>query len=124
MSKTAKMVAVAVLTMGLPAFAVSNGESPMKEEKPGLAAQAKVTPEAARKTALARVPGRIQSQELEQEHGKLVYSFDIKAPHHSGIEEVQVDALTGKVVSVQHEHPKAEAREKQTDENSEAGSPK
>ena len=39
----------------------------LKEETPGLAAQAKITPDAARKTALARVPdGVIASEEIDQ----------------------------------------------------------
>jgi hypothetical protein len=66
----------------------------------------------ARATALAKVPGgKVQAAELEREHGKLIYSFDIRVPHKSGIEEVQVDAITGEVVSMTHESPKAEGKE-------------
>jgi hypothetical protein len=69
---------------------------------------------AARATALAKVPnGKIQSAELEREHGELIYSFDIKVPGKPGIEEVQVDAINGKVVSMVHESPKAERTEAQ-----------
>ena len=46
------------------------------------------------------------------EDGKLVYSFDIKVPARSGIEEIQVDAKTGALVKQEHEGPKAEAAEK------------
>jgi hypothetical protein len=71
---------------------------------------------AARATALAKVPnGKIQTAELEREHGKLIYSFDIRVPGKSGIEEVQVDAVNGKVVSMVHESPKAERKEAQLD---------
>ena len=67
---------------------------------------------AARATALAAVPdGRIRSAELEREHGQLIYSFDIAVPHHSGIEEVEVSAVTGRIVSRSHESPAAERRE-------------
>jgi hypothetical protein len=47
--------------------------------------------------------------ELEKEHGRVVYSFDLKVPSKPGIEEVQVDASSGKVVSVEHEDEPAEA---------------
>jgi hypothetical protein len=73
----------------------------------------RVTESAARAIAMARVPGaQVKSHELEREHGKLVYSYDLAVPGKSGIEEVQVDARTGKIVAVEHETPKAEQREK------------
>jgi uncharacterized membrane protein YkoI len=98
----------ALLSLGSAASA----QGTMKEEKPGLLAKAKVTPEAARASALARVQGStIQDQEIEYEDGKLVYSFDLKVAGKSGIEEVLVDALTGAIVSVEHESPKDEAAE-------------
>jgi len=69
-----------------------------------LAAHAKISEDSARAVALRRVPGgMIQELELEREGGKLVYSFDIKVARKAGITEVQVDALTGKIVSVEHE---------------------
>jgi len=77
-----------------------------------LKAQAKVGEDSARAVALAQVPnGTIQSGELEREHGKLIYSFDIKVQGRSGIEEVNVDALTGAVVAHEHESPAAERAE-------------
>lgn len=112
MSKATKLMAVSVLGLSFTALGAPDAPTPIKEETPGLRAKAKVTPEAASKTALARVSGKIESQELEEEHGKLVYSFDIRAPKKLGVEEVQVDALTGQVVSVKHENGRAEAREK------------
>lgn len=79
---------------------------------PDLAARAKVSLETARATALAKVPrGKLKSEELEEEHGKLMYSFDIKVPGKSGVEEVEVDALTGAVLKVEHESAKAEKAE-------------
>jgi uncharacterized membrane protein YkoI len=84
----------------------------IKEETPGLAAGAKVDPASARQAALAKFPeGRIVKEEIEREHGKLVYSFDIKNGTHSGIEEVLVDARDGAVVSVAHEDAAKEAVE-------------
>ena len=73
-----------------------------------------ITLEAARKTALDRVPGAtVKKEELEREHGKLIYSFDLSVPGKTGIDEVQVDAMTGKVLGVEHETPKMEAQEKE-----------
>jgi uncharacterized membrane protein YkoI len=74
--------------------------------------QAKVSSRVAADSALNRVPnGRIQEAELEKEHGRLVYSFDLSSPRKPGVEEVLVDAKTGSVVSVTHESPQSEARE-------------
>lgn len=77
-----------------------------------LAAKAKISLEAARATALAKVPkGKLKSEELEEENGKLLYSFDIKVPGKSGVEEVEVDALNGSVIKVGHESAAAEKAE-------------
>jgi uncharacterized membrane protein YkoI len=80
---------------------------------------AKISLAAARTTALAKVPnGKIISQELEQENGRLVYSFDIRQGSAPGIEEVQVDARDGSVVSVERESPSQQAKEAQQDQKS------
>ena len=90
-----------------------NGEI---ETTPELAARAKITGEAARTTALARVPGgTVQAGELEEEGGRLIYSFDIAVEGQSGIQEVQVDAVSGEVVSEAHETPADEAAEAKED---------
>jgi uncharacterized membrane protein YkoI len=73
----------------------------------------RVSKEAATRTALAAVPGgKIDTAELENEHHRLVWSFDIKVPGKSGVEEVQVSAVTGKVVAHEHESPAKQAAEK------------
>ena len=88
----------------------------VSEEQPGLLKKAKITAEAATATALAKVPGgKVDKAEIENEKGKLIYSFDIKVAGKSGIEEVAVDALTGAVVSVEHEDAAAEAKEAKAD---------
>lgn len=77
-----------------------------------LQAQAKISADSARAIAMAEVPGgTIQSSELEREHGKLIYSYDVKVDGKPGIEEVNVDAKTGKLIAHEHETPKAEKRE-------------
>jgi len=73
----------------------------------------------ARTTALAKVrAGKVVSEELEQENGHLVYSFDIRQGSTPGIEEVQVDARDGSVVSMEHESPSQQAKEAQQDQKS------
>jgi predicted hotdog family 3-hydroxylacyl-ACP dehydratase len=76
-----------------------------------LAKQAKITQAHAQEVALKRAPGTVESAELEREHGKLVYSFDIRNSRGT-ITEVQVSAVTGRVVRVEHENKKKEAAEK------------
>ena len=85
------------------------GES--QEAQAKLAREAKVTKAAAQETALKRAPGTVESAELEREHKQLVYSFDIRNARGT-IDEVQVSAITGKVVRVEHENKKQEAAEK------------
>lgn len=103
---------VIALALGLSAPLVSAAS----ESESALKAQAKVTETQARATALAKVPGGIvQSAELEKEHGKLVWSFDINEPKSPTVIEVQVDAKTGLVVSTKTESPAEQAREAKAD---------
>ncbi len=77
-----------------------------------LMAEAKITRADAEKTALAKVPsGAIKEGELEKEKGKLIWSFDVTTPDTKDITEVNVDAITGDVVSVEKEAAKSKARE-------------
>lgn len=79
---------------------------------PALVKQATVSESDAAKTAESRVAnGRIEAVALENEKGKLIYSYELKAPGKSGIEEVNVDAKTGQVVSAEHESMKTERKE-------------
>ena len=83
------------------------------ETEAQLKAEAKIPEATARATALAKVPGgKVKKHELEREHGKLLYSYDIATPGKSGIDEVQVDAITGAVIGdVVHESAAAERKE-------------
>ncbi|HEY6046941.1 MAG TPA: PepSY domain-containing protein [Pyrinomonadaceae bacterium] len=94
-----------------PSLAVQENDA--QQEK--LARQAKITKEQAQETALKRAPGNVESAELEREHGKLVYSFDIRNARGT-IDEVQVSAITGRIVRVEHENKKQEAAEKRADQ--------
>jgi uncharacterized membrane protein YkoI len=108
------LTALAAITF---AAAPAAAQAPAKHETMAqLRAQAKVTEKAARATALAQVPGgRVKAGELEREGGKLLYSFDITTKGKPGIDEVQVDALTGTVLSNKHETPAMEKAEAKAD---------
>ena len=93
-----RSMAVLVLAVGMTAAAAPSG--------------AKITMAQARKVALQRAHGKVESEELEREHGKLIYSFDIRVPNETGITEIAVDAIKGTIVNVSHETPKQEAAEK------------
>jgi hypothetical protein len=85
---------------------------------PGLA---KVSQADAQKTAFAKIKAPSTSGvegELEVEQGCLVYSFDIRISGRPGIEEIMVDAGTGKILSHKHESTKQEAVEKAKDKAS------
>ena len=86
------------------------------ESHGAIEAQVKITREEATKTALAKVPkGRIKAAELEKEHGRLIWSFDISMPKSTKITEIQVDANTGKIVSTQVETLADQAKEAAAD---------
>lgn len=73
---------------------------------------AKVSEAQARQTALAEVPdGTIRESELEHEHGKLVWSFDIARPGTDDLTEILVDANTGAIVATEMESPEQQEEE-------------
>ena len=103
------------LAMGAPAL-IAQGVK-VSESKPGLLKQAKITADSAIAVAKATLPkATISEAEIEQENGKLIYSFDMKTAGKSGIDEVNVDALTGKLVGKpQHESAADEKKEADAD---------
>ncbi|MCU1268040.1 MAG: peptidase [Acidobacteria bacterium] len=106
-----------LMTATAASLRAANGqdvEANKKAEQDKLQRQAKITLEQARETALKRAPGTVEEGELEREHGKLVYSFDIRNARGT-ITEIQVSAITGKVVRVEHESKAQEAAEKRKD---------
>ena len=111
-----RIITSSLLVLAVASTTLSAQSGTVKEEKAGMLKLAKVTASAATATALAKVPGgKVQSAEIEKEDGKLVYSFDIKVASKSGIEEVLVDAMSGAVVSVEHEGAADEAKEARED---------
>lgn len=83
------------------------------ESEADLMKVARISKDSATAIALARVPGAtVSSAEIERENGNLIWSFDLKTAGKAGIDEVNVNALTGKVVGkTQHETPKTEKKE-------------
>lgn len=114
MTQTSKFAMAAIaLFAATPLFAQ---DVKVKEEKPGLLAKAKVTAAAATAAAQAKVPkGKVVSIEIEEEKGKLIYSFDFKTDGKAGIDEVAVDAMTGTAGAVEHENAAAEKKEADAD---------
>jgi uncharacterized membrane protein YkoI len=92
------------------ALAIAASSAAAQKPKP------KISKDSAAVIARAQVPnGKIQSSEYEHEKGRWIYSFDIKVAGKSGIEEINVDAMTGAVVAHEHEGAKAEAAEKRAE---------
>jgi Peptidase propeptide and YPEB domain len=104
-----------LFTLLAAAFTAAGAQKPTykRDVPPALARQAKVKESAAAATARRLVPGAsIAALELEHEGGRLIYSFDMKTAGKDGIDEANVDAMTGRPVGkVQHESGADEARE-------------
>jgi uncharacterized membrane protein YkoI len=112
--KTGQLMRSLLVVAVLAAWTTST--SAAAEQSHAMKREAKVPEADARKTALAAVPGgSIKSAELEREHGKLIWSFDIGMPNSRNITEVQVDANAGTVVSTVLETPADQAKEAAAD---------
>ena len=109
---------IAVLAAGALTGCICTKHHNHEAEQAKLMAEAKVSKADAEKTALAKAPnGTIKEGELEKEHGKLIWSFDITTPDTKDITEVNVDAITGEVVSVEKESAESEAKEAAEDKD-------
>jgi hypothetical protein len=107
-----KVVAVTAAALVITAVSASAQETYKKDIPDSLAKRAKITESVAAETAQKRVPkGKIEAVELEMEKGKLIYSYELKTAGKSGTDEVNVNAMTGKVVGVSHESAAAEKKE-------------
>ncbi len=108
-----KRLLVPLLSLGLLAGAACSTFESEKEQESKLVARAKISRADAEKTALAKVPGgKIVEGGIEEEKGKLIWSFDISTPGSKNVTEVQVDAITGEIVSVDTETPAQQEKEK------------
>ena len=98
-----KKISVAAAALFAMVFGISALTANAQTKKIGMT-KAKVI-------AMKQVSGKIKSSELENEKGKLIYSFDIRNSKGT-ITEVNIDAYTGAVIAVEEENPKKEADEK------------
>jgi uncharacterized membrane protein YkoI len=95
-----------VLAMLLLAAIGPAGCTLENRETAALLAQVRVNRIQAQQAALVYTPGgTIKAAELDNDEGKLVWSFDIATPGTKSLTEVDVDALTGGVISVATEVP-------------------
>jgi uncharacterized membrane protein YkoI len=100
---TTLQLTIATLVLAV-APRIAAGQQITTELPDSLVAKAKVTEADARAKALAKVPnGTPTSVELEREHGHLQYSYDFTVPGQKETTEVNVDAITGKILGVKKE---------------------
>jgi uncharacterized membrane protein YkoI len=117
--KTPIILINTVLCLGLAAGFFAGCTSEKEDEAEGhsdkqatLMAQAKISKDDAEKIAMAKVPdGTIKEAELEKEHGKLQWSFDMSTPGASYTTEVNVNAIDGTIINVEHESAENEKKE-------------
>ena len=112
----AKLTFLSLMFIGVMTVTSTNVTAQEDKEKPNakLAKKAKITLEQAREIAMKEDSGTVESEELEKEKGKLVYSFDIRNAKGT-ITEIWVDAKNGNVIHKSEEDAAAEAMEKAAD---------
>jgi uncharacterized membrane protein YkoI len=115
MSNVTKLAMVAVLLLGVAGTATA--QRPAATQRPSykrevpaaLLRQAKVSEDSALKVASARIRGgKVQGLELENENGKLIWSWDFTIEGRPGVFECNVSALDGSIIGVEHEMPAAD----------------
>lgn len=66
----------------------------------------------AERIALHRVPkGQLGDEELHMANGRLTWTIDIQPPGRRNLDEIDIDALDGKVIAIRTETPEEEALE-------------
>ena len=112
------IIGVSFVAVALAGCSTESREAHKEAKQAKWMAEAKVSKADAQATAMARVPnGTIKEAELEKEHGKLIWSFDVATPNTMDITEVNVDAMTGGVVSLEHEKAEDEAKEAKSEKD-------
>ena len=112
------IIGITLTAVALAGCSTESRESHKEAKQAKLMAEAKVSKADAQATAMSRVPnGTIKEAELEKEHGKLIWSFDVSTPNTMDVTEVNVDAMTGAVVSMEHEKAEDEAKEAKSEKD-------
>ena len=92
-----------LLAVFLASASIACGQEPTVQSNAELASEAKFTIEQARKIALRQSPGKIESEKLVKENGKLFYFFEIRDFYEISV-DVKVDAVTGEILSSEKEN--------------------
>jgi len=93
---------LAALTLAAGSLAAQDRNVP-----DSLVAKAKIKEDSARAVAVKRVPGDVQAITLAKVRGRLVYTFKIQRSGKTpGVSDVQVSAMSGKVLSARRESTK------------------
>ena len=92
------------LTLGLSLISVNAGAANTPPKN-------RISMEKARELASRVYSGAIKDEELEFEGGKWIYSFDLKKPGDALTHEVQIDAVSGKMIGMHTENSKDEKKE-------------
>jgi uncharacterized membrane protein YkoI len=92
---------VAALSFAAGNLAAQEPSGATRNVPDSLVSKAKISEDSARAVALKRVPGTVQGVALERERSRLMWDFKIQRNGRKGSTEVEVNAMTGKVVAVQ-----------------------
>lgn len=113
MRKTSIALATFALSFLAARPAAAQAPAYKRDVPPALAKRARVKEADAAAAARKLMPeATIAALELEREGGHLIYSFDMKTPGKDGIDEVNIDAMTGKQVGrIDHESSAGERKE-------------
>ena len=99
-------IALSILAL-TPALAQAHSKDTPPENR--------ISQEKARQAAKSYYAGKIESEELEFEGGKWIYSFDLKKSNDQRVHEIHVDAISGKVLDAHTETASDESKEAQED---------
>lgn len=96
--RAVKTAAVTEPRVATTVAAMGSGIIALEEDSPGLLEQARISDANARVIALQRIPGgTVVEAELEEDDGRLVYSYEIRDAGGRG--KVEIDARTAAVLS-------------------------
>jgi uncharacterized membrane protein YkoI len=83
---------------------IQPGIAQLEEDSPGLLAQATISDAAARAVALERFPnGQIVDAEIDEDHGRVMYKYELHIASERRTVDVDIDAKTGAIVAVEED---------------------